>query len=150
MNHEELKESVFALHDGELADAEHRETESHLEGCAECRLTLENWKKISVALFHEEAPVSEAFVQRVMEAIPPSAVGRRPSAISLRWLAPAFGMAILALILIFAKPAAEPVSAEALLLADGREGAVTELAFLPESPGKDEILGYVLEESWGK
>lgn len=70
MNHEAMKEKVFALHDGELALEERGEVESHLAACASCRGDLAAWKE-SAALFFRAPSVtpSEAFVRAVMEKV---------------------------------------------------------------------------------
>lgn len=129
MKHDEAKERLFAFHDGELAAGERREVEVHLETCAECRRELAVWKKVAGAFFRP-VPVqsSEAFVQGVMEKLreveePLPALRDR---LFPRWLVPAMGFAFAVMLFTLALPVRETsVSAESLLLADGREGALS-------------------------
>ncbi|HRY29103.1 MAG TPA: hypothetical protein P5079_03595 [Elusimicrobiota bacterium] len=70
MNHDKMKELVFAMHDGELFPADRSVAESHLASCAECRAALAEWRKTAAAMFPAEKPVaSEAFVSAVMRRI---------------------------------------------------------------------------------
>jgi anti-sigma factor RsiW len=74
MSHDSFEELVFALHDGELSPAERARAEAHLAECSACRAVLEGWKKSAPAFFRAPAaPPSEAFVQRVMAALPAAA-----------------------------------------------------------------------------
>jgi anti-sigma factor RsiW len=92
MRHEELKENVFLLHDGELPAAERPATEAHLRGCAECRAALEEWKAAARALFPApDVRPSEAFVARVMARLEDEGkglFGTLRAALSPRRLAP--------------------------------------------------------------
>lgn len=148
-NHKLIKEMIFELYDGELSPEKKGQVSAHLEDCAECRSVLGNWKKVA-AVFLKAGEVSppDLLVERVMERITdaPSPSQALPEFFGWRWLAPALGLgfAVLFFTLIF-KGMEEPVSTETLLLVDGREAAVTDLAFGPAQPKTNDVLGYVLE-----
>lgn len=70
MNHEEIRERLGAFCDGELPEKERVVLSAHLSGCAKCRQTCEDWKRIAAALFIPSAiSPSESFVSRVMEKL---------------------------------------------------------------------------------
>jgi len=141
------REKLYAFYDGELPERERRQVETHLSGCAECRRVCEEWKKIAGAIFRPVAvQTSEAFVQRVMESLPEEEALPSRSRITFRWLAPAFSLAAAGLALILAWPGGNEVSAEALILANGQDETPALLAFAPQAPGPDELLGLALEE----
>jgi anti-sigma factor RsiW len=112
MRHEELKENVFLLHDGELPAAERPATEAHLRGCAECRAALEEWKAAARALFPApDVRPSEAFVARVMARLEDEGkglFGTLRAALSPRRLALAGAAAFAALAVFVAAPERRP------------------------------------------
>lgn len=69
MSHEELRENLSAMLDGELGEAERRELDAHLCACEACRRELDGLKKAS-AEFKEkgrkEAPagLGEAILKK--------------------------------------------------------------------------------------
>lgn len=71
MSHEEMKELVFALRDGEtLAPEARAEAERHLAACGHCRAAVVSWEKASQALFAK--PVvepSEEFTRAVLRRV---------------------------------------------------------------------------------
>ena len=72
MSHDQLREKLWALYDGELSIPERRELEHHLEDCEECLLTLSQWQRTSAALFPKaESPKlsGELFTQKVMAQV---------------------------------------------------------------------------------
>lgn len=150
MSHEEIKESISAFHDGELSQEKRLEIEAHLKTCADCRHALEAWREVARTFF-KQTPVepSPDFVLKVMgrlkdfeEPSQPRRDGTFP-----RWLVPAMGLGFAALFFFLAVPEQEiAVSTEILLLADGREGSVSEPDFFADPMEKEDILEYALEE----
>lgn len=101
MNHDEVKEKLFDLYDRPLTERERRLVESHLPECSECRHVLQQWQKITRALFPAPA-FSEAqedlFVSKVMARV--AAVRSTNRILSwdfvFRWLMPLVGSTIAA------------------------------------------------------
>lgn len=146
MNHA-TREQLYAFYDGEIPEPERRQVETHLGECAECLRIREEWKKIAGAFFRPLViRPSEAFVQRVMDGLPADEELPCLPRAAFRWLAPALSLSAAGLALILAWPGGNGVSAEALILEDGRDEIPALLAFAPQAPGLDEVLGLVLEE----
>jgi hypothetical protein len=60
MNHNEFKQMIHLLHYGELSDDKQKKLISHLEVCEECKLELENQKKIMMLIAdHKNLEVNE-------------------------------------------------------------------------------------------
>lgn len=161
MDHEEIRERLFELYDGELRPEERALLEAHLKACPDCCRAHESWGRIAGALFAApEPPISEAFVGKVMARLDAGAasaglaagpgLGRGPLAWlgSYRpWSAPAYGLGLAAALLaISLARRAEPVLPEDLLLAGAREDAAVEWLLRAAGPGPEEWLGSVLEE----
>jgi anti-sigma factor RsiW len=98
MNHELIKEKLFALYDGPLTEQERKVVDIHLSQCPECRRTLAEWKVLSKRLFPRVA-FSEAsediFTLGVLQKLEPY---RAPAPLLgrnfiLRWGLPALGVA---------------------------------------------------------
>ena len=145
MDHQTIKEQLFALYDGELDAAARKEIESHLGGCTECREIYERWTKTAKAFF--KAPTvhpSEFFVRQVMGRIQGSEVPRRVPTwnITLRWLVPVIGVA--AMFFVVMRPAPNLFSMDALLLGSQDMGASL---LYEKAPTVDETLEFVMEES---
>lgn len=105
------------------------------------------WERIVRALFRPPPlSPSEAFVRRVMAALPEAEEPAVPAAPPFfRWLAPALSLAALTLVLAW-PGGGGPLSAEALILANGPEERPSAWAFGAGEPGDDDLLGFVLEE----
>jgi len=150
MNHEEIRSKLSELYDGELPEAEKSEVRSHLKGCGECAQSLSRMQAASASLFRiPPIQVRESFVQDVMERLraDEKPARRTLTGVFARWLVPAAAMGLAAYIFFVSIPQEEiPVSTEALLLVNGREGEISEWVFLPIMPDADEFLGYTLEE----
>ncbi|MGH7273967.1 MAG: anti-sigma factor family protein [Nitrospiria bacterium] len=150
MDHEQFKQNLFELYDGELSATEHFEVLSHLKDCLECQQTYTNWEKIAKTFFRPPRPqTSELFVQRVMEQVDILSdsgwIKWRP--VVVRWLAPTFGFGIAAFLLFIRLANQEPViSTEGLLLANGPEGIPSQWILLREAPQADDLVTMVLEE----
>ena len=150
MNHETLKDKLFALYDGELTGEDRRQTELHLAECAECSRMYVQWQKTAKAFLRPpEVEVSDTFVQRVMERIEEEEPRRRevwmPWTERIRWMIPALGLAsVLLLVLGVLGPTQESVSIEALLLGNGQENAQIRLVLASDSPQTD-ALGFIME-----
>ena len=142
MNHRDLKDKLSEYRDGELSGREAKEVQAHLEHCAECRVFLDGWARISKGLFApDEAPAhAEVFVRQVMgrieagEGLPASAGEWR---VRFRRLVPAFGIA--AALFLAVLPVPQPMSAETLLM-NGRTDADSQWFFSNESSQTDEVL----------
>jgi|SRR5579859_3578696 len=116
MSHDQLREKLWALYDGELSIPERRELEHHLEDCEECLQALSQWQKTSAALFPKAEPFKlsgEVFTQRVMAQVRPLP---HPNKLSfwrsfLPWLSPVMGSAAVAgWVLFFVLPATPGLS----------------------------------------
>jgi anti-sigma factor RsiW len=150
-NHEQIRHRLFAHADGELPEAERGAIQAHLEGCPDCRSALRRWETLTEAFFRVPAPPSSgAFVRRVMARIDAERrerlAGWAPWEGAWRWLVPALGAGIAALVLVVTMPWREsPVSTETLLLASSaRNGAFD--AMMQQEPNAEEMLGLVLEQ----
>ncbi len=146
MDHEKLKDKLFALYDGELTGPGREEIERHLADCRECRQIYAQWQRTAKVLFRPSDIVpSEGFVRRVMARIealeqPQAAPSWRAN---LRWFAPALGAA--ALLLFAMGSMQQTVSVEALLLEDGRDNISTEVVLACEPPTTDQIFDFIME-----
>jgi anti-sigma factor RsiW len=101
MNHEEIRQQLWALYDGQLTEAEKVPWDSHLRDCAECRLLLSEWKNAAQTLFPiPDLPdaTGELFVQRVMARVHdlPELQPASGWKSFLPWAAPVLGSAALA------------------------------------------------------
>lgn len=140
MRHEEMKDLVFALRDGEpLAPEARREAERHLAACGECREAVASWEKASKTLFAK--PVVEpseeftrAVLRRVRSVEEPASWTSRLSSLFPRLLVAGALAAAVAVMLVprgtqTEVPAAQPVEAEdesvyGLLEADSEESGL--------------------------
>ena len=70
MNHDEMKDQLYAFCDGELPKEQSEALAVHLESCPECRKELELWKRVSSAFFSKPAfEIPSDFCDRVMESV---------------------------------------------------------------------------------
>lgn len=114
MTHDEFKDKVLMLHDGELPAGERPEVERHLASCAECRAALDGWKAAARTFFRKPAAEpSEAFVAAVMARIDTEKgwLETLREAFSPRRVALAGAAAFAALALFFAAPLRQPRTA---------------------------------------
>jgi anti-sigma factor RsiW len=100
MTHDEIRSALFLMADGVLTNEEKNTVGSHLPACASCRRALEQWPKISTALFPHTS-ISEAQEDRVVTAVMERIrVQARPHFLSstnlLRWVFPLVGSAMAA------------------------------------------------------
>jgi len=120
MNHNQLKELVYSLFDGELDPANQQEAKKHWESCEECRDEVKDWEKISHLLFQETTlQENPYFAQKVMRALedenPPS-----PARSLWDWLIPSLGFGVAAVLLFLSFfPTSEIISADDFLTANG-------------------------------
>lgn len=151
MKHKKIKDALYALYDGELSGEMCLEVESHMKTCGECRQIYQNWGEISKTFLKvpQVAP-TDAFVENVMERIealdevPQTDVKYRWPL--FRWMAPALGLGFAAFFLTVMPETESTISTDDLLLVNGRNGFVSQWAFAPASPEKEDLLEYVLEE----
>lgn len=133
MDHERLKDQLYALYDGELDESAKRNILDHLSDCVECRQTYERWSKTAKALFPpRKIETSEFFVRQVMDRVtsleqPKKGFGWQ---VSLPWLVPALGLAMIILVV------APPASSQAM---------DDEFIFSNNTSTADETLQYVME-----
>ena len=150
MDHQAMRDQLFALSDGELTGEARRVVEDHLLDCTECRALAAQWKRVAGAFFRApEVPASEAFVERVLQRI--AAPRSRPFRLScwlpeLGWLIPAMGLAAM-LVVVVSGPLQQTVSVESLLLADGRQPAALQRLLSGERPSADDVLGLLMEDT---
>lgn len=147
--HKDIKDALYALYDGELSGEVRLEVESHIKTCGECGRIYQNWEKLSKTLFKAaQIEPTEAFVTKVMaqienlESISPIK-HRLPL---FRWMAPALGLGFAAFFLTALPDMETVISTDDLLLVNGRNGFVSQWAFTPAAPEKEDLLEYVLEE----
>jgi hypothetical protein len=70
-----------------------------------------------------------------------------PWVTAMRWLAPAVGAGLAALVLTVLVPADEsPISTDALLLANAADTGAVERLFVHDAPSADEMLGFTLDQ----
>ena len=161
MDHRAIQDQLFAFYDGELTGAARHVVDDHLADCADCRALVAYWTQVARACFPPPAvSPSEAFVQRVMARLPVPALvtvgpgpAPRPHPVRFsrwllegRWLAPAFGLA--ALLLVLARgPIPHAVSVESLLLSDRQEPAALQQVLTDERSSPDDVLGLLMEDT---
>ena len=133
MNHETIKEQLYAFYDGELDAIARQNLKTHLDGCLECREIYDRWSKTAKALFRKTKPeTSEFFVQQVMNRVRELPSYKRSFGweISLPWLVPALGLAMM--IMVIAPSASQG-------------GIMEEFVFSNNPASADESLQYVME-----
>jgi anti-sigma factor RsiW len=145
MDHQTVKDKLFALHDRELPEEIRQEVAGHLANCSECHETYVQWQRTANAFFQPpRIQTSEAFVYQVMERV--NALkeprGLTPWGMRIRWLAPALGLTGV-LLLFMGQPSA--VSVEALLLAERQDQVSSRFVFASEPPTTDEVFGFIVE-----
>lgn len=153
MNHEQLRDALSALHDGELGAEDRKEILAHLERCSDCREAHQRWQRISGTFFRAPQKPSRAetefFVQKAMERL--ESEESRTSAGWRRWVEDrlmlpvlGLGLALVLLSILIMRP--ESVAPpDALLLVDAQYHAVGELV-LPPDPSKTGMLMLSSEE----
>ena len=153
MDHNAIKDQLFALYDGELDAPVKKEVESHLAGCMECRELYQNWAKTAKVVFKTAKPeASEFFVHRVMERVHALETSRPGFDwkqkvswnISLPWLVPVVGLAAM---LLLAPVSSLPYLSTETLLTGGAVDTASQWMFSKEPLKSDEVLGFVMEEA---
>ena len=144
MNHPAIQAQLLALHDEEVPKATRRALEAHLAQCAECRILVARWQRITRALFPTpDIKTSEDFVDRVLDRVAAAQPLRAAWWPTVPWLVPAFGLALV--VFVFLGSMRQPISIEALLLEEGRERGATHLMLASEAPSVDVMLDAILE-----
>jgi len=144
-----MKDRILALYDGELDEATGREVRAHLTDCPECRELYEGWEKTAKLMFAAPKPAaSEFFVQSVMNRIHELAEPKRESRlrwnISLEWLVPAVGLALLFLAVLPFPSSSGVLTMETFLLQD--TGGPSAIFLSGSAPTVDDTLQFVMEE----
>src|SRR5579872_2726144 len=99
MNHNEIKQKLFALYDGPLTEKERVLVEVHLSACPECRRAVGEWENISGALFPQPSfseAAEDRLVARVMDRVKPAPTSWLPWKSDLKWFVPLLGSALAA------------------------------------------------------
>jgi len=153
MNHEQLKDKLHALHDGEAGPGERAELLAHLASCSSCRSEHERWERLAGAFFRA-APrpaegETELFAARVMARIraEPREEATPWAWAGLRWMAPALGFALAAAFLLAMWPAPERLAPDDVLLLTGGEASALEAwVSQPAFPAADDMLAEITGE----
>ncbi len=143
MNHEWMKDQVFALYDQRLPDDAARMIQAHLDGCSECRDVLENWKKSSRAVLQPlQLPHSDLFVRRVMsrvQAFSQKDEERIRWGAFIRWAVPALALSAAGFTLgVVSTTESATISTEGLLWGDQEQNLTAE--WFSHPPTEDQIL----------
>jgi len=154
MDHDNLRDRLPALHDGELGRKERTELLAHLAACAECRADQERWERVAGAFLRPPPPPTPAetaaFVRRVMARLrpqaPPEAGVPWPGAF-IRWMSPAlsFGLAM-ALVFIMWSGLKSAAPTDVLLLINGEASGLARMVSQPWAPTADDMLVMVMGE----
>ncbi len=152
MKHEDFRERIDEMRDGELPDPLKTEFTAHLAACGLCRQDYERRASLAWRLFRPaEAPSAarvEAFTRAVMEKIPGQASAPAPRAGAWRnlwWVVPSLGFALAALILALRRGAPAlmvPLDSQLLI---GSHSTVAEMV-APLDPANSQRLVAVEEQ----
>ena len=146
MDHNAIKEQLFAWYDGELDPDARQTVEAHLAVCQECREVSQRWTKTAQVFFKAQKPAvaSEFFVRTVMNRIHELESPRpaRNWRISLPWLVPAVGFAFLFFLAVFPSP--QTISIDTLFFQE-TSGHLS-WALSNNAPNTDETLQFVMGE----
>lgn len=153
MDHHQLREALFALHDGELEDAERKEVLAHLQECEGCRQDYRRWERIEGIFFcipaKPSAVETEFFVRQMMENLEeqPSVDLAQPGWVA-RWMIPVLSMGVAALFLSIFRLRPESIAPmDVLFLMDSSSGRIQELVLSPDPSREDPLLDFIMEES---
>ena len=150
MDHETIKDALYALHDGELSETQRGEVLAHLRSCAECAEAARRWESLSGALsrvFPRPTPrQTEAFVRAVMARLGP---GEEPAAwrrLAEAWLLPVLSFATAVLLFAILGGAFDPVAATDDILLIGSSGRPVGQLVLPPDPARsDNTASFIAE-----
>ena len=154
MNHEELKDKLHALHDGEISPGERAELLAHLSACSSCRSEHERWERIAGA-FLRAAPSpagseTERFTARVMARIHAELSEETASPwyqAGMRWMTPTLGFALAMALLLAMWPGPElPAPEGAALLTEGEAGGLASWVSQSSAPTADDMLAVAMGE----
>jgi anti-sigma factor RsiW len=147
MNHELMKDLLFAFYDGQISPPDRAVVASHLSGCGDCRDALEHWKQTADAFLAPfQAESSPQAVDNVMRKIRILDEGRETLRWRsfVRWALPALALSFTgftAALVMTVQPT--EVSADTLLQANHEQSAPAWVA-LP--PTEDQILRAVVDK----
>jgi len=150
MTHNEIRQKLFALYDGPLAEGERKLVEGHLAGCGECRQAIAEWKRLSPALF-TRSTFSEAeedqFVSKVMARLDQEARDQETYSRknSMRWLVPVMSSAVTAAWVFFhilpGTPGLSPAeSAENFFSGEISPVASSQWSVVPVNAGTEDMV----------
>ncbi|MDE1976932.1 MAG: zf-HC2 domain-containing protein [Elusimicrobia bacterium] len=152
MKHENFRELIDEMRDGDLPDQLKKEFAAHLSACDACRRDYERRLSLVRRLFRPaEAPSAaqvEAFTRAVMEKIPGQADAAAPRMGAWRnlwWIVPSLGFALAALILALRRGAPAlmvPLDSQLLI---GSHSTVAEMV-APLDPANSRRLVAVEEQ----
>lgn len=141
--------NTYLLDDPETGPEERRSIEAHVAGCADCRRSIESYRRARRLISPQEIPLrSKDFVAGVFSRVDakPDAGFKPPKAARRGWAWPAAAFALLA---AFASAAyfafKSPQASTQDLLAGGDGGAFYEWATTPDGTSDEDVLKVVLE-----
>jgi anti-sigma factor RsiW len=107
VTHDQIKEKILLLRDGEIPEAEKALLEKHLLACSDCSALQVDLDVLGGAFSAEPLPEpSEDFVRAVMADIREEESSRNDYGVELpfRWWAPAFAAGLAAVVTLIAAP----------------------------------------------
>jgi len=147
--HEDIKERLAALHDGEIGPAESAQLRAHLNACPECRASYQHWQSLArVFLRAPSLPQhynTEAFVCKVLARLTPEESARPEASwpwASWRWLVPAMSFAVAVSAVLIAWPDSRLAPPEDVTLLAGGAALSQPVA----APTTDDLLAMVMEK----
>ncbi len=143
MDHQNIKEKLWAYRDFEISGPEQQEIFTHLQSCRECSFELNRLQTLGTKLKRIAlAAPSEFFVRKVMDRLGDLEEAAKPMLkwAFMDWLLPLTGYAFAFFLMFLAISHREaPVNASAVLLADVPQGA--QWTFSSEAPDINKLLG---------
>ncbi|MCH7477083.1 MAG: zf-HC2 domain-containing protein [SAR324 cluster bacterium] len=141
MNHDEIREKVLLLRDGNLPGPERAEIDNHLKGCPPCRKTAADLERVGALITSQPEPdPSENFVNAVMGRIEEGDArigGLGTIELPFRWWAPAFAVGMAALALVALPALEEPRGPVEALLTSAARSELIEASDIEEMLGVD-------------
>lgn len=110
MTHEQMQERLSEWLDGEFEPAESAAASRHIDACPACKAEVSRLRRLGESLFSARSAAdprsTEAFVARVMARVDAESVSPWER-LAARFLAPAFGLALAALLLAISLPSSD-------------------------------------------
>ncbi len=157
MNHDEIKEKLFALYDNEVTPQERVVITAHLKECGECRALLTSWESTAKTLF-QSPTLSSRFEEKMQERLQKSPVvyGRSEKEIEsvetddirspglFRWLVPALALASIGFLFVLLRPVQDTkTSAYTSFLMGTSQSDLSQWVSSPQD-SNDQVSDYLL------